>query len=133
MLRRDFIMVQIEELSKVIAQLIAQRNTDAARHIPEQIQVVYDSLKLDPNNLLTAPPEDIRALLDYEDRGGILRMEVAIKALIEESFYVEADERRKRLLRAKELLEYLQRTDNTFSFERINQLNEIETMLTDED
>jgi len=125
-------MVQIEELGKVIAQLIAQRDTGARRHIPEQIQVVYDSLKLDNDLLLTAPPEKIRDLLNYEDSGGILRMEVAIKALIEESFYVESAERTKRLLRAQELLEYLQRTDNTFSFERINQLNEIGQWLSEE-
>lgn len=124
-------MVQIEELGKVIAQLIAQRDTNAARRIPEQIQVVYDSLKLDAKYLLTAPPDDIRNLLDYEDSGGILRMEVAIKALIEESFYVEPEERKKRLLRAKELLNYLQKTDNTFSFERINQLNEIDNWLSE--
>lgn len=131
MLRRDFIMVQIEELGKVIAQLISQRNTNATRHIPQQIQVVYDSLKLDTEFLMTAPAEEIRNKLDYEDSGGILRMEVAIKALTEESFYVEPDDRRKKLLRAKELLQYLQRTDNTFSFERINQLSEIQQWLNE--
>ncbi|NDV54983.1 hypothetical protein D0T51_04465 [Parabacteroides sp. 52] len=129
MLRRDFIMVQIEELGKIIAQLIAQRNNNAARHIPVQIQTVYDSLKLDKEFLLTAAPQDIRNFLDQEDSGGTLRMEIAIKGLIEESFYVEPAERKKLLLRAKELLEYLQATDHTFSFERINQLNEIEEWL----
>ncbi|MDF9829768.1 hypothetical protein [Parabacteroides sp. PF5-6] len=129
MLRRDFIMVQIEELGKVIAQLIARRDTNATRRIPEQVQVIYDSLLLDRNFLLTAPPEEIRQRLDHEDSGGILRMEIAIKTLIEESFYVEPDERQRRLLRAKELLEYLQHTDITFSFERINQLNEIDHWL----
>jgi len=131
MLRRDFIMVQIEELGKVIAQLIAQRDMNTARRIPEQVQVVYDSLKLSSSYLLTASPDDIRKLLDHEDSGGILRMEIAIKTLIEESFYVEPEERKRRLLRAKELLEYLQKTDVTFSFERINQLNEIEQWLSD--
>jgi hypothetical protein len=118
-------MVQIEELGKVIARIVAHRDSGAARHIPQQLQVVYDSLKLDNNFLLTAWPEDIRTHLDSEDSGGILRMGIAIKVLIEESFLYTGEERRKRLLRAKELLEYLQQTDTTFSFERINQLNEI--------
>ncbi|MDL2245868.1 hypothetical protein LJC54_10270 [Parabacteroides sp. OttesenSCG-928-J18] len=128
MLRRDFIMVQIEELSKVIAQLIAQREMGATRRIPEQIQTVYDSLPLDRHLLLTASPEEIRRMLDREDSGGVLRMEIAIKALIEES-YLYPDKKQEMLLRAKELLEYLQQTDVTFSFERVNLLGQIEGLL----
>ncbi len=40
-------MVQIEELGKVIAQIIFNRNANAARKNPELIQTVYSSLKLD--------------------------------------------------------------------------------------
>lgn len=129
MLRRDFIMVQIEELGKVIAQLIAQRQMGATRRIPEQIQTVYDSLPLDRHLLLTAAPEEVRRLLDREDSGGVLRMEIAIKALIEES-YLYPDKKQEMLTRAKELLEYLQQTDVTFSFERVNLLGQIEELLT---
>lgn len=128
MLRRDFIMVQIEELGKVIAQLIAQRQMGATRRIPEQIQTVYDSLPLDRHMLLTASPEEVRRLLDREDSGGVLRMEIAIKALIEES-YLYPDKKQAMLTRAKELLEYLQQTDVTFSFERVNLLTQIEELL----
>ena len=47
MLKRDFIMVQIEELGKVIAQIIFNRNSnDGARKNPELIQSVYTSLFL---------------------------------------------------------------------------------------
>lgn len=129
MLRRDFIMVQIEELGKIIAQLISQREMGATRRIPEMIQTVYDSLPIDRSILLTAPPEEIRRILDREDSGGILRMEIAIKALIEES-YVNPEEQQTILLRAKDLLEYLQQTDVTFSFERVDLLNRIEGLLT---
>ena len=46
MLKRDFIMVQIEELGKVIAQIIFNRNSnDGARKNPELIQSVYTFLK----------------------------------------------------------------------------------------
>ena len=48
MLKRDFIMIQIEELAKVVLQIIMNRNTNAARHTPELIQTIYSSLKLDP-------------------------------------------------------------------------------------
>ena len=37
MLKRDFIMIQIEELAKVVLQIIMNRNTNAARHTPELI------------------------------------------------------------------------------------------------
>ena len=44
MLKRDFIMVQIEELGKVIAQIIFNRNSnDGARKNPELIQSVFTS------------------------------------------------------------------------------------------
>ena len=83
MLKRDFIMVQIEELGKVIAQIIFNRNANAARKNPELIQTVYSSLKLDQDFLMTTSPEEILRSLDNEDNGGVLRLEIAIKTLIE--------------------------------------------------
>ena len=124
MLKRDFIMVQIEELGKVIAQIIFNRNANAARKNPELIQTVYSSLKLDQDFLMTTSPEEILRSLDNEDNGGVLRLEIAIKTLIEDSYLQPENQ-----LRAKELLEYLQVHDSTFSLERVNLLNEIEERL----
>ena len=128
MLKRDFIMVQIEELGKVIAQIIFNRNANAARKNPELIQTVYSSLKLDQDFLMTTSPEEILRSLDNEDNGGVLRLERAIKTLIEDS-YLQPENQPQILLRAKELLEYLQAHDSTFSLERVNLLNEIEERL----
>ena len=122
MLKRDFIMVQIEELGKVIAQIIFNRNANAARKNPELIQTVYSSLKLDQDFLMTTSPEEILRSLDNEDNGGVLRLEIAIKTLIEDS-YLQPENQPQILLRAKELLEYLQAHDSTFSLERVNLLN----------
>lgn len=128
MLKRDFIMVQIEELGKVIAQIIFNRNANAARKNPELIQTVYSSLKLDQDFLMTTSPEEILRSLDNEDNGGVLRLEIAIKTLIEDS-YLQPENQPQILLRAKELLEYQQAHDSTFSLERVNLLNEIEERL----
>lgn len=128
MLKRDFIMVQIEELGKVIAQIIFNRNANAARKNPELIQTVYSSLKLDQDFLMTTSSEEILRSLDNEDNGGVLRLEIAIKTLIEDS-YLQPENQPQILLRAKELLEYLQAHDSTFSLERVNLLNEIEERL----
>ena len=128
MLKRDFIMVQIEELGKVIAKIIFNRNANAARKNPELIQTVYSSLKLDQDFLMTTSPEEILRSLDNEDNGGVLRLEIAIKTLIEDS-YLQPENQPQILLRAKELLEYLQAHDSTFSLERVNLLNEIEERL----
>ena len=128
MLKRDFIMVQIEELGKVIAQIIFNRNANAARKNPELIQTVYSSLKLDQDFLMTTSPEEILRSLANEDNGGVLRLEIAIKTLIEDS-YLQPENQPQILLRAKELLEYLQAHDSTFSLERVNLLNEIEERL----
>jgi len=87
MLKRDFIMVQIEELGKVIAQIIFNRNSnDGARKNPELIQSVYTSLKLDNDFLLNTPIDGIRTYLDGDDSCGLQRMELAAKTLLEESF-----------------------------------------------
>ena len=61
MLKRDFILVQIEELTKVVLQIIMNRNTNAARHTPELIQTVYSSLKLDRPTLMTVSPKNLSA------------------------------------------------------------------------
>lgn len=78
MLKRDFIMIQIEELAKVVLQIIMNRNTNAARHTPELIQTIYSSLKLDRPTLMTAQPEELVRRLDSDDNGGILRLEIAV-------------------------------------------------------
>lgn len=75
MLKRDFIMIQIEELAKVVLQIIMNRNTNAARHTPELIQTIYSSLKLDRPTLMTAQPEELVRRLDSDDNGGILRLD----------------------------------------------------------
>ena len=116
MLKRDFIMVQIEELGKVIAQIIFNRNSnDGARKNPELIQSVYTSLKLDNDFLLNTPIDGIRTYLD----------ELATKTLLEESFLLPEAQGKKLRARAKELLEYIQRNDTTFSLERVALLEEI--------
>ncbi len=77
---------------------------------------------------MTTSPEEILRSLDNEDNGGVLRLEIAIKTLIEDS-YLQPENQPQILLRAKELLEYLQAHDSTFSLERVNLLNEIEERL----
>lgn len=125
MLRRDFIMVQIEELGKVIAQIISQRNTNAARKNPALIQSVYNSLKIDPEALLDTPVEKIILQLNGDDMAGLQRMELAAKLLIEDS-YENPGNRNRMLEKAKEMLTYIQAHDQTFSLERITLLEEIE-------
>ena len=63
----------------MIAQIIFNRNANAARKNPELIQTVYSSLKLDQDFLMTTSPEEILRSLDNEDNGGVLRLEIAIK------------------------------------------------------
>lgn len=129
MLKRDFIMVQIEELGKVIAQMIFNRNAnDGARKNPGMVQTVYSSLKLDRDTLLTASPEELRQMLDGDDFCGLQRLEIAVKTFIEES-YLLPDWQTTILPKAKTILEYLQANDNTFSLERIALIGDIEARL----
>ena len=54
MLKRDLIMVQIEELGKMVAQVIFNRNNNAAGKNPELIQTVFENLKLDQDFLMNS-------------------------------------------------------------------------------
>ncbi|MDR1402982.1 MAG: hypothetical protein LBJ60_04680 [Tannerellaceae bacterium] len=129
MLKRDFIMVQIEELGKVIAQIIELRNANATGKIPQLAQVVYDSLKIDRHFLLGGEPRDICRFLDAGDGAGLQRMEIAAKVLVEEAGLNDGIAREMRA-KAKELLEYVQAKDTaTFSLERIQLLDELKGLL----
>lgn len=129
MLKRDFILVQIEELGKVVAQLISLRkvNNDAARKT-ESIRQVYSSLKTDTAFLLETPVEEIFARLDEGGRSGLLRMEIAAYTLLEESF-LNPILKEQMLRKAKAILEYVQMHDSTFSIERIEKISEIDSLL----
>lgn len=128
MLRKDFIMVQIEELGKIIAQLILNRNSnDGAKENPELIRSIYSSLKISEDYLLSNNPEDIRHYLDHDDACGLQRMELAAKTLLEDSYITSTSAAKKLRQKSKELLEYIQRNDTTFSLERLALIEEIET------
>ncbi len=108
MLKRDLIMVQIEELGKMVAQVIFNRNNNAAGKNPELIQTVFREPETgsgfpDDNSTRRYPP----ASSTVKRKSGILRLEIAIKTLIESS-YLQPKNQPEILLRAKELLEYLQ-------------------------
>lgn len=122
-------MVQIEELGKVIAQIIRQRHTDAARRNPVLIQTVHDSLKTSTAYLLDASIDEMLEYLNGTDMAGLQRMEIAAKLLLEES-YLYAEKQEERQLKAKAMLEYIQTHDTTFSLERMDLLKEIEQSLT---
>ena len=125
MLKRDFIMVQIEELGKAIAQLIFNRNKgNTDKENPEIIDNIYHSLKTDLTFLLNHTPKEIENELNQDDGCGLQRMELTAKVLIEESYLSSVPI--PILNKAQELLYYLQIHDNTYSIERMMLLQEIE-------
>lgn len=130
MLKRDFIMVQIEELGKIIAQFISARqlNNNASRST-EALSQVYSSLDIEPDYMLEASPEAILARLDEGGRSGLLRLEVAAQALMEDSF-LNPVKKEQLLRKAKQLLQYIQMNDDTFSIERIEKISEIDALLS---
>jgi hypothetical protein len=117
-------MVQIEELGKIISQIISQRNTDAVDENPALIQSAYNSLKIDPDLLLYMSPQNIRQHLDAEDGAGLQRMELAAKIMIEDAF-VHIEKQKELRLKSRELLEYIQANDRSFSLERVFLLEEL--------
>jgi hypothetical protein len=127
MLKRDFILVQIEELGKVIAQLIDNRNHGTSRKTDQLMESIYSSLRTDKEYLLSHTPEEIRQILEGEDKAGLQRMEIAAKTLLEEGYRI--DDNHDVLSKAQNMLCYIQEHDQTFSLERINLLDEIQHLL----
>ena len=66
MLKRDFIMVQIEQLAKIVLQIVNHRDTNDTGRIPELIETVYSSLKLDHQQLMTSDPTQLIEQLNQE-------------------------------------------------------------------
>lgn len=130
MLKRDFIMVQIEELAKVILHLIGLRTTDNPSRQSALINEVYSSLKTDRQYLLQTSSQNICEMMSEGGNSGLLRMEIAAKALIEDSF-TTVEEKEQLLLKAQQLLEYIQMHDNTFSLDRLDTLQEIKNLLAE--
>ncbi len=125
MLKRDFIMVQIEELGKAIARLVFNRkNGNGLDKNPDLIEQAFTSLKTDTAFLLGHSPEEIEQSLNQDDGCGLQRMELAAKLLIEDSYVSSLPF--PLLNKAQELLYYLQINDSTYSIERMMLLQEVE-------
>ncbi len=125
-------MVQIEELGKMIAQMMFNRQEgDGRGENPELARTALKSLKLSRETLLDSPMDALRQRLDEEDGAGLYRMELAAKILMEWG-YVETDAPGTLFRKAKEILEYVQLADSTFSLERVALLSEIDAWLDGE-
>lgn len=114
-------MVQIEQLGKMLAQLVTNRNDHVPERNSELIGSIFRSLKTDPAFLMEAAPEQIRKALDHEDGEGLARMEIAAKTLLETAC-LQPEESPMLQAKAKELLLYVQTHDTTFSLERADLL-----------
>lgn len=127
MLRKDFILLQIEAFAKAIAQLITKRKGGDFEQADLLLKLVYSSLGIDKDYLFSHTPDEIRTFLDREDKAGMQRMEMAAKILVEDS-YIKND--KASLFKAQEILQYVQKHDLTFSIERMNLLAEIQDLLS---
>lgn len=129
MLKRDFIMVQIEELGKALARLVFNRKSgkDLDKN-PDLIEQAFTALKTDSAFLLGHSPEEIEQALNQDDGCGLQRMELAAKLLIEDSYVSSLPF--PLLNKAQELLYYLQIHDSTYSVERMMLLQEVEHELS---
>ena len=112
MLKRDFIMVQIEELGKALARLVFNRKSgkDLDKN-PDLIEQAFTALKTDSAFLLGHSPEEIEQALNQDDGCGLQRLELAAKLLIEDSYVSSLPF--PLLNKAQELLYYLQIHDSS--------------------
>lgn len=123
-------MVQIEELGKVLAQLFDIRHDSNDGKSESLIDTLYTSLKIDKHQALTMDLETLRIKLDQGDHAGLQRMELIVKTMLEESFH-NSIEARALLTKAKDILTYIQKSDQTFSLERVELIDFISNLLKD--
>ena len=123
-------MVQIEELGKVLTQLFDIRHDSNDGKSASLIDTLYTSLKIDRHQALTMDLETLRIKLDQGDHAGLQRMELIAKTMLEESFH-NSIEVRALLTKAKDILTYIQKSDQTFSLERVELIDFISNLLKD--
>ena len=123
-------MVQIEELGKVLAQLFDIRHDSNDGKSASLIDTLYTSLKIDKHQALTMDLETLRIKLDQGDHAGLQRMELIAKTMLEESFH-NSIEARALLTKAKDILNYIKKTDQKFSLERVELIDFISNLLKD--
>lgn len=121
-------MAQVEELAKKILQLINLRTMDDLSQQAALINEIYRSLKVNRDYLLQTDPETICKMMDEGGHSGLQRMEIAAKAMIEDSF-MNPGEKGHLLRKAQQMLGYIQQHDTMFSLERVDVLNEIHKLL----
>lgn len=125
MLKRDFIMVQIEEIGKAVALLaFYRREGKALDKNPTILSDAYLTIKTDSSFLLQHTPEEIATALDGDDGCGLQRLELSAKLLLEESYISTLP--LPLFMKAREIFYYLQLHDDTFSVERVMLLQNIE-------
>ncbi|MCP9613065.1 hypothetical protein [Coprobacter tertius] len=109
MIRQDFIMNQIEELSKKIARLLRKKENHEP-DIDTTTDECYGDLKL---NLMTITNETTEDIIEKIPQWELLELLVTI--MINDD---RINTNREMMKKAQEILFYVQEKDKTWSFER---------------
>lgn len=121
MIKQDYLLIQIEELAKKLAQLL-----DKKKHLKNDTEILaddcYKDLHLTQQEVQNATAEELTEKVpDWQ------LLELLIKLMLADD-RINSD--RQQIEKAQQLLYFVQERDRTYSFERIKLAETIENLLT---
>ncbi len=131
MIEKDYILRLIEEAGKAVAKamkLWEGGNKDEAQKTIDKAYV--ELLKVDKLEILSTANNKLISFLSTKLQLEFGKLEILSLFLAEEAFLEENSTKKKNLTeKALLLIEHINKTDKTFSFERINRTKQLQDML----
>ena len=120
MIKQDFLLAQIEELTKKIARLLRKKETNEPA-IDTAADDCYKAFRLDLNSIINLPEDELTELVpDWQ------LLELLVKIMLNDT---RINHDLHQMEKAQALLYYVQANDRTYSFDRIAMAKELDTLI----
>ena len=120
MIKQDFLLAQIEELTKKIARLLRKKETNEP-DIDTAADDCYKAFRLNLNSIINLPEDELTELVpDWQ------LLELLVKIMLNDT---RINHDLHQMEKAQALLYYVQENDRTYSFDRIAMAKELDTLI----
>ena len=120
MIKQDFLLAQIEELTKKIARLLRKKETNEP-DIDTAADDCYKAFRLNLNSITNLPEDELTELVpDWQ------LLELLVKIMLNDT---RINHDLNQMEKAQALLYYIQENDRTYSFDRIAAARELDTLI----
>ncbi len=130
MIQQDYLLKQIEELGKVISELISMRQEGSPDRKIEIIDKCYEMIGLNKNELISNSTDEIINYLNKKEIQNLEILESIANIMYEESFMIKnKKDKQTQIEKTYKLISYVDKNSNCFSFQRQQKLNEVSNQI----